>query len=154
MPFSELPLSVLVFLFLVAFVVVGIYPALKRAVSQIRRQLQAAAQAKEPMAELFKRMQATANDEVTNTGPLNDFEIIMLRRLARAEGKALSRRQVNAPLLFSEESLDRTLRSLNRRGLVHMKVSPLFRQQFSLSEAGRRYAIEQDYIVRVHQGKK
>ncbi|MCK4536676.1 MAG: hypothetical protein KAT93_06660 [Desulfuromonadales bacterium] len=153
MPFSELPLPVLVALFLTAFVLVGIYPALKRTVIKLRKLLRSAAQSKKPIAALLDNVHAELFAKPP-TGQLNDFEIIVLRRLAQAGGKALSRKQVNAHLLFGEKTLHKTLRSLNRRGLVHVKVSLLLlRQRFALSEAGRRYAIEQGYIIPVHKSK-
>ena len=152
MPFSELPLGYLVILFLVVFSLVMIYPSVKRGLTSLRRQLRTAAQSKQPFAGLLKHLPAEPPAKPPPPGPLNDYEIIVLRRLAQARGKALSHRQVNAPLLFGKETLHRTLRSLNHRRLVDMKLSPLLVQRFTLSEAGRRYAIEQDYIVHTQRG--
>jgi len=49
---------------------------------------------------------------------LNDFEIIVIRRLAQAGGKALSRKQLNAPFLLGTAVLHKTLKSLHRRELI------------------------------------
>jgi predicted transcriptional regulator len=85
---------------------------------------------------------------------MNDFENIVLRRLAQAGGKALTRKQLSASLLFDKANLNKSLQSLNRRGLVHVKVSRLLGLRFALSETGRRYALEQGYLVQiqVHKG--
>jgi uncharacterized membrane protein len=152
-PFSELPLSVLVILFLAVFVLVGIYPALERAATKLRKLVHITAQSKKPVAALLDDLHAELFAQQPTTGPLNDFEIFVLRRLAQARGKALTRKQVNSTLLFSKKTIHKTLRSLNRRGLVHVKMSLLLQQRFALSEAGRRYAIEQGYIVHVHEDK-
>jgi uncharacterized protein YneF (UPF0154 family) len=145
-------MSVLIILFLTAFVLVGIYPAMKRTVAEMRKQLRSAAQSKEPMGALLKNLHAELFAKPPVDGQLNDFEIIVLRRLAQARGRALSRKQVNAPLLFGEETLHKTLRSLNHRGLVQMKLTPLLGQRFALSEAGRRYALEQGYLIQTRKG--
>lgn len=154
MPFSDLPLPVLVSLFLTVFVVVGIYPAMRRAVAKLRRLRRTAAQAKTPLAPNYDNVHTERSDRSPAAAPLNDFEIIVLRRLAQADGKTLSRRQVNAPLHLGRANLDRTLQSLNRRGLAQLHLSPLLGPRFSLTEAGRRYALEQGYIVPLHQASR
>lgn len=154
MPFSDLPLPILVSLFLTLFVVLGIYPAMRRAAAKLRRLRRTAAQAKTPLAANYDNVHAELSGRAPAAGWLNDFEIIVLRRLARAGGKTLSRRQVNAPLHLGRANLDRTLHSLNRRELVQLHLSPLLGPRFSLTEAGRRYALEQGYIVPLHQASR
>jgi hypothetical protein len=61
---------------------------------------------------------------------------------------------VNAPLLFGTDILHRTLKSLHRRGMLRVKVSLLLGQRFTLAEAGRRYALEQGYIIKIQERKK
>lgn len=152
MPFSELPLSVLVTLFLVLFVLVGVYPALKRTADKIRQLRHTAARARQPLAVRREELHAELYAEKTD-GPLNDFEVLVLQRFARSP-KALSPKQVNAGLLFREENLHRALRMLRRRGLIRLTVTPLGGRRFNLSEAGRRYAMEQGYIVHLQEGGK
>ncbi len=154
MPLSELPVSVMVVLFLTVFVLIGISPALKRTAERIRKLLHPAAQAKKPVAPLLKDVYAEIFSEQSTSRQLNDFETIVLRRLSQAGDKALSRKQVNAPLLLGKAILHKTLRSLHRRGLIHVKMSTLLGQRFTLTEAGRRYAIEQGYIIKIHERTK
>ncbi len=154
MPFSELSPAVLFVLFLSAFVLIGVYPAFKRAAAKLRKLQHAAAPSKKPLATLLDNVHAELFAKTPTSGPLNDFEIIVLQRLARAGGKTLSKKQVNAPLHFGAKTLHKALRSLNRRGLVRLKVSLLLGPRFALSEAGRHYAIEQGYILQLHDGKK
>ena len=84
---------------------------------------------------------------------MNDFEIIVIRRIAQAGGKTLSRKQLNAPLLLGTAVLHKTLKSLHRRELIHVRISTLLGQRFTLSETGRRYAIEQGYVINIHERK-
>lgn len=154
MPLSEIPLAALFVLFLTTFVLIGIYPAVKRTVAKIRKRLDSIAQQNQPMAALLDNVHAELFASPSVAGPLNDFEIIVLRRLARAGGKALSRKQVNAPLHFGNTTLQKTLRSLNRRGLLQLKVSFLLGPRFALSKAGRNFAIEQGYILQIHASNR
>lgn len=151
MPLSEMPLPAMIILFLAVFVLIGIYPALKRSAEKLRQHLDAAAQARQPFAALLAPLKASVSGRPATSGPLNDYEIIVLQRIAQAGGRALTRQQVNAPLLFGKEVLNRTLKSLNRRGLVDLRLSLLRMQRFVLSEAGRRYAVTQGFIIPLHE---
>lgn len=149
--FSDLPLSAQVVLFLSVFVLIGIQPALKRAGEKIHKLLLSAAQSKEPFATLLRDVQADILVEQPTTKHLNDFEIIVLQRLAQTDVKALTRNQLNTTLLFDTAILQKTLTSLHRRGLIRIKVSRLLGQSFILSDAGRQYAIEQGYIIKIQE---
>jgi hypothetical protein len=152
--FSDLSLPALVIIFLAIFILIGIHPALQRMVSRIRTLIKAVAGSKAPISPGLEDVHAEMFAEQQGTVQMNDFENIVLRRLAQAGGKALTRKQLNASLLFDKANLYKTLQSLNRRGLVHVKVSKLLGLRFTLSEAGRRYALEQGYLVKiqVHKG--
>ena len=153
MPFSDLPLDVLVALFLAVFILIGIFPALKRTAKRIRKLVHSAAQSKELVVTAFRDVHAEIFTDQPDSRQLNDFEIIVIRRLSQAGGKDLSRKQVNEHLLLGKAILHKTLKSLHRRGLIHVKLSTLLGQRFTLSEAGRRYAIEQGYIINIHERK-
>ena len=153
MPFSDLPLAVLVALYLVVFILIGIYPALKRTAERIRKLVYSGAQSKKPVVASIRDVHAEIFTDRPDSRQLNDFEIIVIRRLAQAGDKDLSRKQVNAPLLLGTAILHKTLKSLYRRGLIHVKVSKWLGQRFSLSETGRRYAIEQGYMIKLHEHK-
>ncbi len=153
MPFSDLPLSVMVALFLAVFILIGIYPALKRTAERIRKLVHPGAQSKKPVVASLIDVHAEIFKDQPDSRQLNDFEIIVVRRLAQAGDRDLSRKQVNAPLLLGTVVLHKTLKSLHRRGLIHVKVSKLLGQRFSLSETGRHYAIEQGYIIKLHARK-
>ena len=153
MPLSDMPLNVLVTVFLTIFVLIGINPALKKVAERLRKLLHSAAQRKDPAATRLENVHAEIFADQHSSRQLNDFEIIVIRRLAQAGGKTLFRKQVNEPLLLSPAILGKTLKSLHRRRLIRVKVSKLFVQRFALSEAGRRYALEQGYIIVVHERK-
>ena len=151
MPLSDIPMRLLVALFLTVFVLIGINPALQKIAVRLRKLIHSAAQRKDPAATRLENVHAEIFADQHSSHQLNDFEIIVIRRLAQAGGKALSRKQVNEPLLLSPGILHQTLRSLNRRSLIRVKVSKLLGQRFALTEAGRQYAFEQGYIIEVHE---
>jgi len=150
---AELPLTLLVALFLAVFVLIGIHPALKRAAVAIRKLVQSSAQSKQLFTSLLSDLHTENFAPPPSPHALNDYEIIVLRRLAQAGGKSLSRKQVNAPLLFGEQSLHKTLQSLNRRGLVSVQISTLLGPRFCLTETGLSYAAEQGYMIKIHERK-
>lgn len=153
MPLSELPLSLLVMIFLAIFVLIGINPALQRAARKLRKLLHSTALATRPFASRLNGAHAGIFAGPPSSRPLNDFEIIVLQRLARSDGKPLSRKELNAPLLLGPSILLQTLDSLYSRGMIAVTVSPLLAQQFSLSPTGRRYVIEHGYMVEVYERK-
>lgn len=153
MPLSDMPMRLLVILFLAVFVLIGINPAIQKAAVSLRKLLRSAAQRKELIGTRLDDVHAEVFAESRSSRQLNDFEIIVIRRLAQAGGKALSRKQLNAPLLLGTAVLQKTLKSLHRRELIHVSISTLLGPKFSLSETGRRYAIEQGYIIHIREPK-
>ncbi len=153
MPLSDMPMRLLVILFLALFVLIGINPAIQKAAVSLRKLLRSAAQRKELIGTRLDDVHTEVFAESRSSRQLNDFEIIVIRRLAQAGGKALSRKQLNAPLLLGTAVLQKTLKSLHRRELIHVSISTLLGPKFSLSETGRRYAIEQGYIIQIREPK-
>jgi hypothetical protein len=147
MPLSELPMAFMVGLFLAIFVLIGIYPTVKRGAESLRKFIHVKTPDKDPFGQLLEKVHSEIFSSARPTGPLNDFEIIVLRRIALAKGKPLSRKQVNEPLLFGDQVLQKTLHSLGQRGLIQIKVSSLFGKRFVLSAAGRKYALDQGYLI-------
>jgi hypothetical protein len=152
-PLSDIPLSFLVVIFLAIFVLIGIYPAFKRNVLKIRKLLEDKTRSGDPFASMLDDAHAEIFTDYPSSEPMNDFEIIVLRRIAMARGKVLSRKQVNEPLLFGDAVLGKTLRSLYRRRMISLRRSKFIGQRIVLSEAGRRYALEQGYIVQIQDRK-
>lgn len=153
MPLSDMPMRLLVILFLAVFVLIGINPAIQKAAMSLRKLLRSAAQRKELIGTRLDDLHAEVFAESRSSRQLNDFEIIVIRRLAQAGGKALSRKQLNAPLLLGTAVLQKTLKSLHRRELIHVRISTLLGPKITLSETGRRYAIEQGYIIHIREPK-
>ena len=108
-------MRLLVILFLVVFVLIGINPVIQKAAVSLRKLLRSAAQRKELIGTRLDDVRAEIFAESRTSRQLNDFEIIMIRRLAHAGGKALSRKQLNAPLLLGTALLYKTLKYLHRR---------------------------------------
>ena len=153
MPLSDIPLSVQVVLFLTVFVLIGIHPAIKRGMAKVRKLLDQATKTGKPFTPLLDDAHTEIFSAYPTSEQLNDFEIMVLRRIAQAGGRALSRKQVNEPLLFGDAVLLKTLKSLHRRRMISVRISRFLGQRFVLNEAGRRYAQEQGYIVQVHERK-
>jgi len=65
----------------------------------------------------------------------------------------MSRKQINESLLFGDAVLTRTFKSLYRRGYLNLRISKFMVKRFILSESGRRYAVEQGYIVQLRESK-
>ena len=153
MPLSDIPLDAQVILFLVIFVLIGIYPFIKKSMAQLRKLMDAADKPQKMFGSLIKDVHQEVFAEQLTSGPLNDFEIIVLRRIAQAGGKSMSRKQINEALLFGDAVLTRTLQSLYRRGYLNLRISKFMGKRFILSESGRRYAMEQGYIVSIRERK-
>ena len=153
MPLSDFPLSAQVILFLTIFVLIGIYPFIKKSMAQLRRLMDAGDKPQEMFSSLVKDVHQDMFSENLTSSPLNDFEIIVLRRIAQAGGKAMSRKQINESLLFGDAVLTKTLKSLYRRGYLKLRISKFMEQRFILSDVGRRYAVEQGYIVQLRERK-
>jgi DNA-binding MarR family transcriptional regulator len=152
-PLSEIPLSAQVILFLTVFVLIGIYPFIKKSMVQLRRLMDAADKPQKMFSSLIKDVHQEAFPEHLTSGPLNDFEIIVLRRIAQAGGKAMSSKQINESLLFGDAVLNRTLKSLYRRGYLNLRISKFLGRRFILSDSGHRFAVEQGYIVSLRERK-
>ena len=153
MPLSDIPLDAQVILFLVIFVLIGIYPFIKKSMAQLRKLMDAADKPQKMFGSLIKDVHQEVFAEQLTSGPLNDFEIIVLRRIAQAGGKSMSRKQINEALLFGDAVLTRTLQSLYRRGYLNLRISKFMGKRFILSESGRRYAMEQGYVVSIRERK-
>jgi DNA-binding MarR family transcriptional regulator len=152
-PLSDIPLSAQVILFLTIFVLIGIYPFIKKSMAQLRKLMDAADRPQKMFSSLVKDVHQEVFPDKLTSGPLNDFETIVLRRIAQTGGKAMSLKQINESLLFGDAVLTRTLKSLYRRGYLNLRISKFMGRRFILSESGRRYAEEQGYIVSLRERK-
>ncbi len=145
MPFSELPLSVLFLFFLLLFSLIGLYPAWQRMADRIRQWLKPRDTAQQNAGLSLKRPASiAAKGDVARH--LDSYEVMILRRLARAGAKGLSRKQLEAELYLGAGNVKRALQSLHDRGLIGVRVTQLFGLRFSLSEKGLAYAVGQDFI--------
>lgn len=153
MPLSKDALSELFTLFLALFVLIGMQPALQKGAAKLSKLLKAAGDKKDKLAPSEKEVHAAIFVDHHATYALNDFEIIVLQRLSRFGKRAISARQINETLLFGDAVFQKTLWSLHRRGLINLRVSKLLGPRFKLSESGRRYALEQGYLVEFQEKK-
>ncbi len=149
MPLSDLPMSVLFVIFLLGFLLLGIYPAWKRTAEKARRLLEKHSGSLEPLTELFDPAPPTEKPLKPLRQEIDDFENLLLWRLSQPPIKGLSRKQLRESLHLESSALRAALESLSRKGLVHIRISPLFGFRFSLSETGYAYAVEQGYITQL-----
>lgn len=150
MPLSDLPMSVLFLLFLLLFLLIGLYPAWRRTAVKIRRLFRGGGLGRGLEVDDFEADQEILPDGQTSYAPMSDFEVMVLRRIAQDAGRGVTRKQIDADLFLGKETVMEALRALMRRGLVDIVVSPLFSIKFYLSEQGRRYAIENEFIANIH----
>jgi len=142
-------MPVLFAIFLLLFVLLGIYPAWKRTATRIRRFLsEQQNQLGLDLPDLSRKEQPA--DPAADSRNLNDFEVFILRQLAWSGGKGLSRRQLVEQLHFDPALVKQTLASLLDRGLIGIGLPTLFGFRFTLSAAGHAYAVARGYIPRTH----
>lgn len=151
MPETDAPLSELFTLFLMVFVLIGLQPALQKGAKKLSQMLEMAADKREHLAPSEKEVHAAVFVEHQGTYALNDFEIIVLQRLSRFGNKAVSASEINETLLFGDAVFKKTLWSLHRRGLISLRVSKMLGPRFMLSASGRRYALDQGYLVELQE---
>jgi len=143
---ADLTNPVLFAIFLLLFVLLGIYPAWKRTANRVRRLLNDQKNQPEPGVNSKPLPTITAAKSLN----LNDFEIFIVRQLALSGGQGLSRRQLVEQLHFDPALVKRTLASLINRGLIGIGLPTLFGFRFTLSAAGHAYATAQGYFPRIH----
>jgi len=148
-PLSDLPLSVMFLFFLLLFLLIDLYPGGKKSTAKIRKLFERHDKQEEPDTDIMERDQTAPFADQQAKLQLNDFESIVLRRLAQNCGKGFSRKQINADLHLESSIFNETLESLLRKGLVRMALTSLFGIRCYLSEKGRDYLIEQGFIPRI-----
>lgn len=152
MPLSNLPMPVMFLFFLLLFLLVGLYPAWRRTSAKIKRLLKSRDKEQGLSAGGLEPEQTEMFVEQTLSSPLDDFEIMVIRRLSQEGDKGLSRKQIDAALFLGKETVNKSLQTLMRRGLVYLAISPLFIFRFYLSDQGLIYAIEHEFILPIHDG--
>ncbi len=146
----DLPLSVQILFFLLLFLLVGIYPAWKRTAAKIKKILK---RGEKGGGDSLGEVETERSIGQPLSSPLDDFEIMVLRRLAQAGDKGLTRKQLDGALFLGKKRVNTSLQTLMQRGLVSLAISPLLRFRFYLTASGRAYAIEQEFIPRIREGK-
>ena len=147
---SDLPLSVQFLLFMLLFVLVGIYPAWKRTAAKIRKLLNRGEKGED---STLVEVESNISIGQPLSSPLDDFEVMVFRRLAQHGDKGLTLKQIDVALFLGKKTVNKSLQTLMQRGLVYLAISPLLRFRFYLSDSGRAYAIEQEFIPRIREGK-
>lgn len=150
MPIADLTLALMFVIFLALFVIIGIYPSFKRGASRIRSYIHQQEKQSWTGVEVLKNAQQSSFTTPQQLLRLNDFEIFVLRRLAQAGGKGLTRRQLQDDLHFDPVIIRDALASLSDQGLVQAEFLSLFRIRFGLSVRGREFAVEQGYLPSLH----
>lgn len=151
MPLSDLPQSILFIIFLLLFVLIGVYPTWKKTAALLRNALRKAETQTDSDILQVTSDQASSHTDQHDAAQLNDFEIFILRRLAQDNDKALSRRQINAELHLEPQMLRPALTSLLQRGLIRLSIGFIGGIRYYLTAAGYNYAIDQGFITSVHQ---
>lgn len=147
-------MAILFLVFLALFVLIGTSPVLHRLFGLV--------------GVLLRRLKQLRGDTSVNVNnkvdgekswrgnTLDDYEIILLRKLAMTGGKGLSRKSLINSLYLKPASVDRALASLSAKGLVRSVRRALFGDRFSLTPEGQDRAFKLDLVPRyqLHSGGK
>lgn len=148
MPFYDRPQTIPFILFLLIFIVIGIYPAWKKTAAMIRKALKENEQHNTTPTVQLQDHSATATQ--LRDLQLSDFDNFVLWQLAQNQPKCLTGKQLNATLHLEPADLKNALRSLADNGLIYLELSSWFKLRYRLSETGYQYAIEQGFITSLH----
>ena len=140
MSLADFSQSIPFLIFLTLFVLLGIYPAWQRTAAIIRKFLADSNKPETPVSDIYSTEPAEIFAEQQPTLQLDTLESIVFQRLVQADGKSLSRKQINADLHLEPAHLKTTLNSLLRRGLLQITMTALPIIRFQLTEKGRNHA--------------
>lgn len=133
---DEPSLTIAFILFLVAFVLIGIYPAWQRTAWKIRNYLN-------PIDDSAGSQKSVAT--------LDEVEFLLLQRLARSHGKSPSAKRLASELHLNLTLVEQALDSLGSKGLVRFFRPYLSGKRYTLSTRGRSYSAEQGFIADIRK---
>jgi len=137
---GELSMTIQFLLFLLAFLLILNYPAVLNGIQSF-------------LNYLYPRDRTAIGP--SPAVPLNEMEFLVLQRLARLPTSKLSVKQLSAELHLSRSSVELSLSSLYRQGMVRFSRPFLVGKHFALSRKGVDYAIAQGFIPSLpRRGKK
>ena len=144
--------AILFIVFLMFFLAVGIAPSWTRTAAKLRGLLQQRRALRQPGVAIDVAPTPTTYETSGQALQLNDFDIFILRRLAQAGPRGLSRRQLQAALHFTPTLVPSALAALQERGLVQMAAPIGLARRFRLSARGRDFAVAQGYLPQLRGG--
>ncbi len=153
MPLADLPLSVLFLLFLLIFVLVGLYPAWKTVAMKISGLIRRHGQSDKPGIVRLQGSRTTGFAVQPRRPGLSSYEALVFKRLAQSGSKGISSKQIAADLHLRAVHVKQALKSLHGRGLIHVFITQMLSVRFSLSEKGHAFAVEQDFIPQIQQAE-
>jgi hypothetical protein len=151
-PSVDVPMTIMFVVFLVLFLGSFLYPVWKSRAAKLRDLLRSRRASRGPAVGPIEEPLAATFETPRQQLLLNDFDVFILRRLALAGRRGLSRRQLQAELHFSPGLTGKTLASLQERGLIRMVMPLGFASRFCLSARGRDFAVEQGYLPAIRKG--
>ncbi|MDT8419720.1 MAG: hypothetical protein RQ754_04760 [Desulfuromonadales bacterium] len=139
---TDHPMAIMFLIFLSLFILLGTSPVLHRLIASIGGLLGG-------VMHVHKQIEGKVSETPSwRDNQLDDYEIILLRKLAMAGGRGLSRRMLIKTLYFKPQSVDRSLHGLVHRGVVRTTKTSFAGARFCLSTKGQEYALEQDLVPR------
>lgn len=102
---------------------------------------------REPLAERTAES-AHAAATVAQSAPPSDNEIKVVRLLAMADGKSMTRNELAPRAALSNLVTDQAIERLLNRKFVVQIINTAYRQAYILSPEGRDYAIAEGYVRR------
>ena len=147
MSLADLSQSIPFLIFLVLFVLLGIYPVWQRIATIVRKILADSNNPEAIDSDISAGEPAGSFAEQQPTHQLDTLESIVFQQLVMNDGKSLSRKQLNAGLHLEPARLKTALDSLLHRGLLKVTMTALPIVRFRLTERGRNYARETGAVL-------
>lgn len=147
MALADLSQPIMFLLFLVLFVLLGIYPAWQKTAAIIRKFLAASNRPDSTDKDILPSEPTNFVAKLQPTLQLDTLESIVFQRFVMTDGKSLSRKQINADLHLEPAHLKTALDSLLHRGLLQITITALPIIRFQLTEQGRDYAQDSGAIT-------
>lgn len=146
---ADLPESVLFLIFLLFFLVAGIYPVWQKAAPKIREFFKQQSESAGHSSVRFPGTQTPTFERAQLSQNLTDYDLFVFRALAQAGKKGLSRKQIATQLHLEPMMIRAALGALNRRHLVRMSIKYSILVRFHLSPQGYELALEQGVVPRI-----
>lgn len=152
MALINFPMRIMFLFFLITFLLIGIFPTVRRSTFKLRQSLETRADKKNVSRKSVTQSTLTLESaQRQGSQQLNDFDVFILWQLAQAGRKGLTHRQIENQLHLDSTTAKKSLQSLRRKGLIHSSKRYLFKNRYKLSATGYEFTVAKGFSPRIHQ---